>query len=82
MKQSAGKYMCVNQEMEKLYDNPPAIFCFDNLIQDLGCGWDKTIAGYLLEWGILVTDEGKFGRNFLDFLENMHDQSLITPVKD
>lgn len=75
--------MCVNIEMEvKFGDGVSRLFCFDNLVSDMGHGFDKTIQGYLLDWDIIVTDEDKFGRAFLDFLEEMNNQGLIIPIKD
>ena len=68
--------MCVSQEMEDAYG-----FCFDEFRTDLGNGWDDTIQAFLLNHNILVTDEGQFGRAFLDFLEDQHEKGLIEPAK-
>lgn len=56
-------------------------FCFDEFLTDLGKGWDTTIQAYLLEHGIVVNDEGEFGRKFLDLLEQANAEGLISPLK-
>lgn len=68
--------MCVDLKMEDEYG-----FCFDKFRTDLGEGWETTIQAYLLENGIVVNDEGEFGRKFLDLLEQANTEGLISPLK-